>query len=211
MAEAAGAALGAKEQASEVGEAVKEAVIAGCIALILFIGIVGIKTENAQGGLVLVYKLGSAVGLAVAVALIRLFFDLFVWRRLIGGNLTAKLMPSGLSSPAMLGAVALLYLFGAYFFLVPGARVEAGNDIADLFGGSERARTAVELLSMLFMSVFVVLTSMGIIFALRGGHRQALPGSASSSRRRCCSLRWFCRFWSPARSSVTRWIPPSRC
>jgi branched-chain amino acid transport system permease protein len=169
-AEAAGAAIGAKAQMSEVAGAVKDSAIAACIALLLFIAIVGVKTENAQGGLELVYRLGTAVSLAVGVGLLRLFFDLFVWRKLVAVNAIARLLPSGVSSPVVLGLIALMYVLGGFYFLLPGFRLEAASDISNLFGSPEwqnRARIAVELTGIVFLAIFVVLSTMGLVTVAR--------------------------------------------
>ena len=170
MAEAAGAAVGAKEQVSEVADAVRDSAIAAGIALLLFIAIVGVKTENAQGGLELVYRLGTAVGLAVGVGVGRLFLDLFVWRKLVAVNAIARLLPSGVSSPVVLGLIALMYVLGGAYFLVPGFRLEAASDISSLFGSPEwqnRARIAVELTGIVFLAMFVIMSTMGVVTIAR--------------------------------------------
>jgi branched-chain amino acid transport system permease protein len=170
MAEAAGAAVGAKVQVSEVADAVRDSAIAAGIALLLFIAIVGVKTENAQEGLALVYRLGTAVGLAVGVGLVRLFFDLFIWRKLVAVNAIARILPSGMSSPVVLGAIVLMYLLGGAYFLLPGFRIEAASDISSLFGSPEwqnRARIAVELTGIVFLAMFVVMSTMGVVTVAR--------------------------------------------
>jgi branched-chain amino acid transport system permease protein len=188
MAEAAGAAIGAKAQGSEVADAVKDAAIAACIALLLFIAIVGVKTENAQGGLALVFRLGTAVSLAVAVGVVRLLFDLFVWRKLVGANAIARILPSGPSSPAILGLIALIYVLGGFYFIVPGSRIEAASDIAALFSSpawQTRARVAVELTGIVFLAIFVVLSTMGVVTAARWiwGRFDRNGGDASTGPR----------------------------
>jgi branched-chain amino acid transport system permease protein len=170
MAEAAGAAIGAKAQVSEIADAVKDAVIASCIALLLFIAIVGVKTESGQDGLELVFRLGTAVSLAVGVGLIRLFFDLVIWRKALGANAIALILPSGLSSPLILGLVLLAYLLGGVYFLVPGARLDAAANLSGFIGSpawQNRARIAIELSGIVFLAVFVVGSGMLIVTAAR--------------------------------------------
>jgi branched-chain amino acid transport system permease protein len=170
MAEAAGAAIGAKAQSSEVADALKDAAMASGIALLLFIAIVGVKTENAQGGLALVFRLGTAVSLAVGIGLLRLFFDLVVWRKLVAVSAIARILPTGASSPAVLGLIFLMYVLGGFYFLLPGFRLEAASDISSLFGSPEwqnRARIAVELTGIVFLAMFVVLSTMGVVTVAR--------------------------------------------
>ena len=205
MAEAAGAAIGAKVQVSEVADAVKDSAIAACIALLLFIAIVGVKTENAQGGLALVFRLGTAVSLAVGVGLLRLFFDLFVWRKLVAVNAIARILPSGVSSPVVLGLIGLMYVLGGFYFLVPGFRLEAASDISSLFGSPEwqnRARITVELTGIVFLAIFVVLSSMGVVTVARWiWSRSAQPGGVASASPR------FIQQFAPALLVIAIFLP----
>lgn len=205
MAEAAGAATGARAQVSEVGEAVKDSAIAACIAFLLFIAIVGVKTENAQGGLALTYRLGTAVGLAVGIGLLRLFFDLFVWRKLVAVGAIARILPSGVSSPVVLGLIAVMYLIGGFYFFVPGLRLEAATDIGNLLSSpawQSRLRITIELTGIVFLAIFVVLSAMGLVTIGRW-----IWGRVASSRSDASAPPRFINQFGPALLVIAIFLP----
>ncbi|WP_088342755.1 MULTISPECIES: high-affinity branched-chain amino acid ABC transporter permease LivM [Rhodomicrobium] len=180
MAEGVVMATGARSiEAPDVGEALKQAIIASGIALILFIAIVGIKTENAQGGLALIYRFGAAFSLAATVGVVRFLFDLFVWRGL-GREIMQRWLPAGTLGTVMTALVIAAYLLGAYYFIVPGSRLALAETLSDIFGDNEwrsRSRIFVELTGQLVIAVFIVLSAMGIIMALRRLFSAAIPAS----------------------------------
>jgi branched-chain amino acid transport system permease protein len=183
MAERAVAGIAARTEPSEITEAVKEAFIAACIALILFIAIVGIKTENAQEGLQLIFRIGWAIGLAAAIGILRLIFDLFVWRRILSRKGIVKAPPSARLGPILTGFIGFAYLIGAAYYLIPGAQDAVADAVAGLFTGAAwqaRARTFVELTALLFLGIFVVLSAMAAVMLVRlllGGIAVARPGA----------------------------------
>ncbi len=170
MAERAIGATATTAESSYLAEAVKEAFIAACIALILFIAIVGIKTENAQDGLQLVFRMGWAIGLAASIGLLRLVFDLIVWRKILSRGGVAKIRPTAKLGAVLGGLLVFAYLLGAAYYLIPGARVAIADTAAALFlwaGADAGARKFVELTSLVFLSVFVVMTVMGAVMVVR--------------------------------------------
>ncbi len=170
MAERVVTAAGVTAEPSEVAEAIKEAFIAACIALILFIAIVGIKTENAQEGLILVYRLGWAIGLAAAIGVLRLVFDLFVWRRVLSRTSAGSALPSTGLKSALAIAIGIIYLIGALFFLVPGAQSGATDLVAGPFAGTswqDGVETFMDLAGVVFLAVFVLVTAMAAVLAVR--------------------------------------------
>jgi branched-chain amino acid transport system permease protein len=177
---AEGALTGAAEasQPSVLVEAIKEAVITACIAFLLFSVIVGIKTESSSDGLVLYYRMGLAVSLSAGIGLLRLIFDLFVWRRILSGKLAVKILPRGGLRIALAAVLILAYLLGAFYFLYPEASTLASDGAASLFEGSgwqENIRNIVELTSVLFLASFVVITAMALMLAVRWALPYLLP------------------------------------
>ena len=170
MAERLAAATAAKAERSDLADAVKEAVIAAGIAFVLFVGIVGIKMENGQEGLNLIFRVGSAVSLAIAVGIVRLLFDLFVWRRFLSRGKGGIALTSANLALILRIAVAGFYLIGAVYFLVPNSRDTFAESAAGIFASPEwqdRARIFVKLTGFLFLTVFVVISSMMIVMAIR--------------------------------------------
>jgi branched-chain amino acid transport system permease protein len=169
MAERAVTAAGEAVEPSELADAVKEAFITACIAFILFIGIVGVKTENAQDGLALIYRLGSVIVLAAAIGVLRLTFDLLVWRGVLSRRQIRGALPSGKLKLALAALLAIAYLLGAVFFLIPGAQDAATNAVAGLAGSGwqDGIRTFMNLMGILFLAAFVILTIMGVILVAR--------------------------------------------
>jgi branched-chain amino acid transport system permease protein len=170
MAERVITATGVTAGPSELAEAIKEAFIASAIALILFIAIVGIKTENAQEGLILVYRLGWAIGLAAGVGVLRLIFDLFVWRRVLSRKSVSGALPSTGLKSALAIVIGIVYLIGALFFLIPPAQSDATNLVAGLFAGTswqDGVETFMDLAGVVFLAVFVLVTAMAAVLAVR--------------------------------------------
>ncbi len=170
MAERLVAANAAKAERSELAEAVKEAVITAGIALVLFIFIVGIKTENGQEGLYLIPRFGLALSLAAGIGVIRLFFDLIVWRRYLSRTVVGAWLTSANLQAALAALIAAFYLLGAVYFLVPGSRDAAAASAASLFADPAWRNWAaifIQLTGFLFLAVFVVISMMAIVMAVR--------------------------------------------
>ena len=168
MADAADGAVPGDAADTRVINAVKEAVIAGLIAFLLFAGIVGIKVENATGNVDLLWRMPLAIGLAAGAGVCRLLFSLFVWDRPWGGT-AAKPRAAG-NRDAIILALLLLYLLGGYFFLLPQGKSGIVGYLAGAFAGEawqSRVKVAVDLFAVLAMSIFVVLTAMTVVFAVR--------------------------------------------
>jgi branched-chain amino acid transport system permease protein len=169
MAERAVTAAGEAVEPSEVADAIKEAFITACIAFILFIGIVGVKTENAQDGLALIYRLGSVIGIAAAIGVLRLTFDLLVWRKVLSVRQVRGALPSSNLKFALGALIAASYIIGAFYFLIPGAQDAATVAIVRQFGGDWQSgvRTIMDLSGVLFDGAFVILTIMGAMLVAR--------------------------------------------
>ena len=170
MAEGVASTTAVRAETSDFAEAVKEALIAACIALILFIAIVGIKTENAQGGLVLNYRLGLALALAAAIGLLRLVFDLFVWRKVFSRKRDGKAEQPLKTRTVLIGVIGFTYLVGAAYYLIPNAQEAVAATFASLFASQswqDGARTFIELTSLIFLAAFVILTVMAAVMAFR--------------------------------------------
>jgi len=182
MAEAVGGVIGARTADDSIGSAVKDAVITGLIAFLLFVVIVGLKTENAQERLVLVNRLGLAVALAALAAGVRLLLDLFFWRGARARAASEPLLPAG----SIILLLGLSYIIGAYFFIVPGASEGLATAAADIFGAEEwraRTRIAIQLLSFAFLAAFVVLTAMGLVLIARRALRLAGIGAGREASK----------------------------
>jgi branched-chain amino acid transport system permease protein len=166
MAEAVGPAIRTRVSDTGLAAIFRDALITGLIAFLLFVVIVGLKTENAQEKLILVPRIGWALfwaGLAVAG---KLLIDLFRWR---GSSTRASGLPF-MSSSFALVALALAYLAGAYFFIIPDAREMLTTSVSDVFGSEgwrTRTRIAVDLIGFTLLSVFVVVTAMLIMLVAR--------------------------------------------
>lgn len=157
-------------QPSDLKEAIKEAVIAACIALILFSVIVGIRTESSTSGLILNYRLGVAIALSVGIGLLRLFFDLFVWRRILSGSAATRFLPTGALRVFLLIVLGLCYLLGAVYFLLPDSTTFISDGFAALFASEDskdNASTFIELTSVLFLATFAIISMMAAILIIR--------------------------------------------
>jgi branched-chain amino acid transport system permease protein len=177
MAERLVAANLPKAERSELADAVLEAVVAACIALILFIALIGIKTENAQEGLNLVYRLDKAVMVAVAIGLIRLFFDLFVWRGIVGRETLSRLFPAERLKRIGVALAVLFYIVGGIYLIVPGAWEAVTEDLAAQLGGP--TRLIARFTGFVFLTIFVVLSAMLLVLAARRIWASVFPGSRS--------------------------------
>jgi branched-chain amino acid transport system permease protein len=166
MAEAVSTAIRARASEDRIGNALREALLTGLIAFLLFVVIIGLKTENAQEKLILVPRLGWAAFWAVLAMGGKLLIDLFLWR---GSSTRAAGLPFASASVAMI-ALALAYVAGAYFFIIPDAREMLSTSIADVFGADEwrtRTRIAVDLIGFTLLAVFVVVTAMVLVLLTR--------------------------------------------
>ena len=197
MAEGVVAATPAKTDRSELAEAVIEAVVAACIALILFIPLVGIKTENGQLGIELVYRLDKAVAVAVAIGVLRLSFDLFVWRGIVGRETLRRLFPAARVKLILTAVLALFYVIGGIYLIVPGAWETVTDDLAGLLG--DPARIFARLTGFGFIATFIIVSSMTLMVLIR----RLWTGFQRSSGR--TSATWCCA----SRSSPTRRCSPS--
>ncbi len=168
---------GAGNTGFDVVNAVKEAVIAGLIAFVLFIGIVGVKVGGASGGVALTWRLQSVIGLAGAVALGHFLFSLAMWSRPHRGTASR---PATDTRRIILAALAVLYLIGAFFFVVPGARTLAAGFIGGLITGQaqvSRIRITIDLFAMTTMAVFAITSAAAVVFAAKRAFRRILPGA----------------------------------
>ncbi len=187
MAEGVASDTAVKAETSDFVEAVKEAFIAACIALILFIAIVGIKTENAQGGIVLNYRMGWAIALAAAIGLLRLVFDLFVWRKILSRKRDGKAEQPLKTRTVLIGVIGFTYLVGAAYYLIPNAQNAVAETFAGLFASpswQDGARTFIELTSLIFLAAFVILTVMAAVMAFRWVLGGILAGRREASGTR---------------------------
>lgn len=165
MAEGLVAATAAKADRSELAEAVIEAIVAACIALILFIPLVGIKTENGQLGIELVYRLDKAVAVAAAIGVMRLIFDLFVWRGIVGRETLRRLFPAARVKLILTALLALFYVIGGIYLIVPGAWEAVTDDLAGLLG--DPARILARLTGFGFIATFIIISSMTLMVLIR--------------------------------------------
>ncbi len=181
MAEAVGTAVASRTAMEGIGTAVRDAILAGLVAFLLFVLIIGLKTENAQDRLVLIPRFGWAVFFSVLVMAGRLLLDLFVWR---GAHVRAGGEP--LLSPAMiLGALAVAYVLGAFGFFAPEARDAVSSSVSDVFGADEwraRVRVAMDLIGFAFLGIFIVVTAMLAVLAVRRGLSALGIGSRDRSQ-----------------------------
>ncbi|MDZ4792253.1 MAG: high-affinity branched-chain amino acid ABC transporter permease LivM [Hyphomicrobiales bacterium] len=147
---------------SVMGEALRDAGLAGLVAFILFGSLVGLVTEPQQEKLVLTYQWEYALGLALMVAAVRFLLDVFVWRRVVP---VAAALPQGLMryKRALLTALPALYILGGVLFLIPSFREGFGA-----LGGSagfegewlSRITTGLGLVSIAISGLFVLITGM---------------------------------------------------
>jgi branched-chain amino acid transport system permease protein len=166
MANAAGEAIGTRSAENSLAYSLRDAIITALIAFLLFVVIVGLKTENAHEKIILEYRMAAAVALAAAAGVVRFLLDFLFWR-----GAKARGAARALVSPDVLVSLVIVcYIIGAYFFLVPGAREATALSAADVFGADEwrnRTRIAVELFGFAFIAVFVVVTAMLLVLAAR--------------------------------------------
>jgi branched-chain amino acid transport system permease protein len=180
MAERVTVAAGHEAETPDIVDAAKEAFIAACIALLLFSAIVGIKTENAQGGLVLDYRLGQALALAAGIGVLRFVFDLFVWRGFLGEGRVLQAMAGGGWRIALTVIIGLAYIIGAIYFFVPGSMQSSRTDIGALFPAGnwrENITAALELTTVVFLAVFVVVSAMIAVWIVRRFWQSSVAGS----------------------------------
>jgi branched-chain amino acid transport system permease protein len=150
-------------------KALAGAIATGLIAFLLFAVIVGMKTETAPegGGLILSYRWWTVLGLAAAIALGRLLLDLFVWNRPAHHGATFQ---SPLMRMALLMSTGVLYVCGAVFFFHESIRTVSAEFVGSLFSSSDwsaRAEKIFEIVEFLSIGVFVILSLMMLMLAIR--------------------------------------------
>jgi branched-chain amino acid transport system permease protein len=138
--------------------AFKEAGIAFLVALALFGSLVGLKTEAAEGGLVIATHFGTAVALAAAVAVGRLLLDIFVWRRLRDGEGLAAILPA--AAPIARAAAVAGLAAGLILFAAPGLRAKL---IASAAGASWVLGAFADLVAFACVASFVVVAAMTLV------------------------------------------------
>ena len=214
MAEHALNGSAAVSRPSEFTEAIKEAVIAACIAFLLFSVIVGIKTESSSSvdGLVLKYRLLDALLLSVGVGVIRLIFDLFVWRRLFEQDGKIRFLPAGSLQIFVAAILAISYILGAVYFFSEAGSDATGELLASLFGveTQESIRDLVEFTSVLFLGIFVVLTAMIVVFAVRKLLGAIMPSTSATPQgqeRPASLIQGFGQQFAPAALAIAAILP----
>jgi branched-chain amino acid transport system permease protein len=165
MAEAVETAIGARVSGSRLATAIREALITGAIAFLLFVLIVGLKTENAQDRLVLLPRFGWAVFWSAAAMAGKLIIDLFIWRG-------ARSRESGplLSQATIIIGLSLAFAIGAYFYFLPEAREGITTSVSEVFGADEwraRTRIAMDLIGFALIGTFIVLSAMMLVLLAR--------------------------------------------
>ncbi len=152
-----------------IGEALRDAALAGLIAFVLFGSLVGLVTAPQQEKLALTYHWDYALGLSVVVAVGRFLLDVFVWRRPASANASLPEELTGYKR-ALLISLPVLYAVGGVFFSIPGAR-EAFLGIAEATGLADawqsRIETGLSLSSVALMGFFAIITAMLLSRLLR--------------------------------------------
>ncbi len=139
-------------------EALRDAGVTFLIALALFGSLVGFKTETVGASLEIATHFGKALGLAAAVAIIRLLLDLLVWRRLADGQAISSLIPAGVPVLRALGGAGLLV--GLVLFILPGTRT---NLIAWATGSFWLYGTLTDLLTFTCMAGFAIAAAIVLV------------------------------------------------
>lgn len=157
---------------SSLADAAKEALIAGFIALVLFGTMIGFKTEASPDGLIVEYRWGTAIALSAAVVIVRLVFDLFVWRRVVKPEKLTARISEAVTSTAAIAVLAFLYTLGAAFFLLDGTRTAVIDGFVSILSWTpatwhSKLRTLADLLTFGITAVFLVGTALGFVRALR--------------------------------------------
>ena len=205
MAEGLVAATAAKADRSELADAVIEAIVAACIALILFIPLIGIKTENGQLGIELVYRLDKALMVAVAVGVGRLLFDLFVWRGIVGRETLRRLFPADRVRRILTIAIAIFYVIGGIYLIVPGAWEAVTDDLSGLMGGP--ARIIARLTGFGFIATFIIISAMTLMLLIRRLWRGLRTGRGTAGILERPSLAEFSEEFAPALLIVALVLP----
>ncbi len=108
--------------------------------------------------------MGLAITLAASIGVLRFVAELLLWRRTAVREAIVEALPVN-TLATVLGALAVTaYAIGAIYFLFRGSQEAAADGAASLFSSpqwQERARTFIELTSLLFLALFVVLTRNG--------------------------------------------------
>lgn len=169
---------------SVLGEAIRDAILTALIAFALFGSLVGFKTESEQNVIVLTTRWGDAILLTLAVAVGRFLLDVFIWRGLAPVEVVGKSLALKDLKPLLKALAGILYIAGAAFFLIEGARTGAVKALSSLAGAEWQAAigTLVGLLSLLAMSLFVLATAMVVARLGRLAWRAMSPAPAGHRR-----------------------------
>src|SRR6185437_9832933 len=128
--------------------------------LILFISLVGLKTESVAEGLTVKAQLPKAFLLAASVTAIRFLLDIFIWR--LDANAAAAIRARAYAAGRIVAAIGIA--LGGFLFLFSGLRtslVEKAANIYWLLG------TAVDLATFGAMAAFALFLAMAAIRAAR--------------------------------------------
>lgn len=179
MAGATKTAASGEDAGSKLSAAIGEAAVAAFVAFLLFVAIIGIKLENAPEGLIYYTRFAWAIGLSLAVGGVRLTMDLLLWRRPWSRAAPTQAARAALSAGNLpLVALGAVYFLGAMLFVVPDLRMNAAKAAGAVFSAQSwqsHTQTAVELIALLLMAIFVVMTAMALVMAFKRGVREYLP------------------------------------
>ncbi|MDX2266264.1 MAG: high-affinity branched-chain amino acid ABC transporter permease LivM [Hyphomicrobiales bacterium] len=160
------AATAEAQRSAAIPEALRDAALAGFVALVLFGSLIGLKTEPQNERLVLVQQWPSAFALAFIVAGGRFLLDVLVWRR--GATATGEAW--GGYAVALKSALVFFAALGAALTIIPDGRAGFSGlaqslPIAPAWRDS--IATALGLIGVASMGVFTVTAAMLISRAAR--------------------------------------------
>ncbi len=190
----------------DTAKAVKEALIAGLVAFLLFIGIVGVKVGGPSGGVELTYRLGSVIALSAATALGHFLLSVTVLNR---PRRSTAAHPAD-AHRLILIAVAVLYLIGAFFYLVPEARTLGTGFLRALITApaqASRIKTVVDMTAMITMAVFAITSATAVVFAGRRALRRILGNVLPQAKTHADSFAEFRAQFTPALLLVAVALP----
>ncbi|MGO9546638.1 MAG: high-affinity branched-chain amino acid ABC transporter permease LivM [Rhodomicrobium sp.] len=149
------ALTGRASQRAGAASALREAGIAFLIAMALFGSLVGLRTE---GGLEVSTHFALALALAVSVTLLRLLFDVLIWRPLDGGRTLRFLTKfwAGARLPALIAAL----FAGLVLFASSGLRTELITLAENEFW---LAGTLTDLLTFVSIAAFILVLAMVVV------------------------------------------------
>lgn len=157
----AGAGKAAERALTDI---VWEAVATAGIAFLLFVAIVGLKTEASQNeGVILISRWADVILLSVAAGFGRLSVLMSLGRR-------KRIREAGALHGPLLAAIGVLWLLGGISFLLPEMREVAARFVGEMFAGAgleEQARKAVDLMGLLTIAVFIVASAMALVLLVR--------------------------------------------